>query len=77
MTTNMPDNSQQATRPSVWSQFTIQSVLGLAALSVGLGFVVGYAISRHEPGLFMAAFLIQIGYILSVLHERSRAGQPR
>jgi hypothetical protein len=76
MATNMSDDAEKVSKPSIWSQFTIQSVLGLAALSVGLGFVVGYAISRHEPGLFMAALLIGVGYILSVLHERSRARQP-
>jgi hypothetical protein len=76
MAMNTADNPEKVGKPSIWSQLTIQSVLGLAAMSTGLGFVVGYAISRHEPGLILAALLIQVGYILGVLHERSRARQP-
>lgn len=73
MATNMPDNSQRSIRSSIWSQLTLRLMLGLAALSAGLGYVIGYAISRHEPGLFIAILLIQIGYLLSVLDARARA----
>ena len=59
-------------RPSPWSVFTPRFVAGLAFLSAGIGMVVGFAISRNEPSLFVPMVLINLGYALSILEERRR-----
>jgi hypothetical protein len=64
-------------KPSTWSYFTPRFVAGLSVLAVGIGLVVGVAISREEPTLFVAVALINVGYCLSILEERGRHGNPQ
>jgi hypothetical protein len=64
---------QPAARPSARSNFTLRFVVGLMLMAASLGWIFGFAISRYEPGLFVAALVVQAGFALLMLEERRRA----
>ena len=68
---------EPAVKPSIWSHLTLRFVAGLSTLAAGVGMVVGAAIGLEEPTLFVAVALINVGYCLSILEERSRSSNPR
>ncbi len=68
---------EPAAKLSPWSSITPRFVAGLSALALGIGWVVGFAISHREPSLFVAVALINVGYCLSILEERGRHSNPR
>jgi hypothetical protein len=41
-------------------------------MCLGIGLIMGFAISHHEPLLFVAVALIVVGYNLTILEERGR-----